>query len=327
MNRFGLAAVMSLLILAASTDAYAQDVRFPGSGRLKTYVSKVYGISIGLPESWVLGAPIRNEIWLAHGELRGARAGCFVRMTEVQYSGLSKPEDLFASVDERKFVQLNSIAMPDIKVHVYDIAYLSGRKARRVVYTGTDSSVKTGAVSYQAVDEDRTFTFSCFSEASNFNLLYNDFEQIISSFRFLTSVSAQIPYISSGVYHLDIAEILGSIQFVEQSAAICSKHYSQLMSSGQAIAKNWIERYSSLRSHLVVRLVNEAMRREGLGRKDAERLVVKTLDANNTRGVAETTQEEWQSICRNISTQLRSRAYDIEYVYQEHLRLIRSRSE
>jgi len=125
---------VSILVLFVQAAAQAQDVRFPGSVQLKTYTSKKYAVTIGLPESWVLDAPIRNEIWLAFGEIRGAWSGCFVRMSEVQYAGLSKPEELFASVDQKKFIEMNSVSMPDIKVHVYDIAYLSGRKARRVVY-------------------------------------------------------------------------------------------------------------------------------------------------------------------------------------------------
>lgn len=74
--------------------------------------------------------------------------------------------------------------MPDIKVHLYDMAYLSGRPARRVAYSGTDSEIKTASITYQALEGDRIFTVGCLSEAATFQLLFNDFESIITSFKF-----------------------------------------------------------------------------------------------------------------------------------------------
>ena len=87
-------------------------------------------------------------------------------------------------MDEKSFVKLNSIGMPDIKVHLYDMAYLSGRPARRVAYSGTDSEIKTASITYQALEGDRIVTVGCLSEAATFQLLFNDFESIITSFKF-----------------------------------------------------------------------------------------------------------------------------------------------
>ena len=167
-----------------SSLTYAQDVSYPGKPELKEYVNEKYHVSVGFPAHWSLSEPIRNEIWLSVGELRGNNAACFVRVSEVEYLHLSTPEDHFAQMDEKAFVKLNSIGMPDLKVHLYDMAYLSGRKARRIAYSGTDSGIKTGTITYQALDGDRIFTVGCLSEASSFQLLYNDFEAVISSFRF-----------------------------------------------------------------------------------------------------------------------------------------------
>lgn len=174
-----------LAVALVATFAYAQDVTYPGKPKLMEYISDKYHVSIGFPSHWSLDKPLRNEIWLSVGELRGTSAACFVRVSEVEHLRLSTPEEFFAQMDENAFMKLNSIGMPDINVHLYDMAYLGGRKARRVAYSGTDSGIRTGTITYQALDGDRIFTVGCLSEASAFQVLYNDFEAVISSFRFL----------------------------------------------------------------------------------------------------------------------------------------------
>jgi len=173
-----------LLAIFFSAVGNAQDVTYPGKPRLKEHHNTTYRVSIGFPTHWSLDTPLRNEIWLSVGELRGNNAACFVRLSEVEHLRLSTPEAFFSQMDENAFVKLNSIGIPDIKVHIYDLAYLSGRKARRIAYSGTDSGIRTGTISYQALDGDRIFTVGCLSESTTFQLLFNDFEAVISSFRF-----------------------------------------------------------------------------------------------------------------------------------------------
>ena len=176
--------MLFLLVLFFSAAGYAQDVTYPGKPRLKEHVNTNYGVSIEFPVHWSLDEPLKNEIWLSIGELRENYAACFVRVVEVKNLHLSTPEDFFAQTDEKAFVKLSSIGAPDIKVHLYDLVSLSGRKARRVVYSFTDSGIKTGNIIYQTLDEDRIFTVGCVSESTTFLLLFNDFEAVISSFRF-----------------------------------------------------------------------------------------------------------------------------------------------
>jgi hypothetical protein len=178
---------VTLVFLTVFTAAFAnaQDVTYPGKPRLKEHASTKYRVTVGFPAHWSLKPPPRNEIWFSVGEIRSNNAACFVRVSEVEHLHLLTPETFFAQMDEKAFIKLNSIGMPDIKVHLYDPAYLNGRKARRVAYSGTDSGIKTGTITYQALDGDRIFTVGCLSEASAFQLLFNDFEAVISSFRFL----------------------------------------------------------------------------------------------------------------------------------------------
>lgn len=182
--KISIRATLFLLVVFFSVAGNAQDVTYPGKPRLKEHVNTEYRASIGFPAHWSLDTPLRNEIWLSVGELRGNNAACFVRVSEVEYLRHSTPEAIFAQMDEKEFVKLNSIGMPDIKVHLYDLAYLSGRKARRVAYSGTDSGIRTGSITYQTLDGDRIFTVGCLSEVNTFQLLFNDFEAVISSFRF-----------------------------------------------------------------------------------------------------------------------------------------------
>jgi len=105
-------------------------------------------------------------------------------MSEVENLRLSTPDSFFAQMDEKAWIKLASAGIPDVKAHLYDFAYLSGRKARRVVYSGTDAGGKIGSVFYQALDGDRIFTVGCLSEIGVFQMLFNDFEAVISSFRF-----------------------------------------------------------------------------------------------------------------------------------------------
>ncbi len=168
----------------AASFIYAQEVSYPGKPELKEYVNAKYRVSVGFPKHWLLDKPLRNEIWLSVGELRGYNAVCFVRESDVKNLQLSTPEEYFAQMDEKAFVKLNSIGMSDLNVHLYDMAHLSGRKARRIVYSGTDSGIKTGTIVYQTLDGDHIFTVGCLSEVSAFQLLFNDFEAVISSFCF-----------------------------------------------------------------------------------------------------------------------------------------------
>jgi len=178
--------LVTLVLLTAFISAFvnAQEITYPGKPALKEHVSTKYRVSIGFPSYWSLDNPIRNEVWLSIGQLRGKGAACFVRVSEVEYLRLSDPEDFFGKNDEKAFIKLNSIGMPDIKVHLYEMGYLSGRKARKVAYSGSDSGIKTGTITYQVLDGDRIFTVGCLSEISTFQLLFNDFEAVISSFRF-----------------------------------------------------------------------------------------------------------------------------------------------
>ncbi len=177
--------VTSVLLTAfASACVNAQNIAYPGKPTLEEHISAKYQVSIGFPSHWSLDTPLRNEIWLSVGELGGNGAACFVRVSEVEHLRLSTPEAFFAQIDEKAFIKLNSIGMADIKVHLYDMGYLNGRIARRVAYSGSDSGIKTGTITYQALDGDRIFTVGCVSEISTFQLLFNDFEAVISSFRF-----------------------------------------------------------------------------------------------------------------------------------------------
>ena len=178
-------ALLVALMLACSSSAFAQNITYPGKPPLRQYTNSNLGMQVGFPADWKLDRPLKNEIWLAVGTLRGHGAACFVRLSAVEGLRLSEPETYFAQASERDFVKLNSIAMPDIRMHLFDMAYLGGRKARRAVYSGTDSGVKTGTVTYQTLDGHRIVTLGCVSEASTFQLLYNDFEAVAASFRFV----------------------------------------------------------------------------------------------------------------------------------------------
>jgi hypothetical protein len=162
----------------------ADQVSYPNMPKLEQFTNIEYGISIQFPEKWKIETPLRNEIWLAQGTVKNETGICFVRVTEVTDLQLSTPDEFFSQTDEVSFVKLTSMSMPDIKVHLFDIANLGGRKSRRIIYSGTDSGMKTGNVIYQVLDGDRIFTVGCLSELSVFNLVYNDFEAIISRFEF-----------------------------------------------------------------------------------------------------------------------------------------------
>ena len=169
-------------LLLCSQLALGEQINYPGKPELKRYADEYYGVSIDFPASWVTEAPERNEIWLSQGQVRNISGICFVRVSEVEGLHLVKPAEYFAQTDEAKFQKITSLSMPDIKVHLFDMAYLSDRPSRRIVYSGTDSGIKTGNVIYQTLDGDRIFTVGCLSEVGKFNLIYNDFEAVIASF-------------------------------------------------------------------------------------------------------------------------------------------------
>ena len=177
MLRFLGAVVFLMVLCSAATLAQTKQTR--------EYVSRDKKIAISFPVGWKLNPPVRNEIWLASGIVRDVSAGCFVRLSSVPNLRLVAPDDYFAQIDEKAFVKLNSIATPDIRVHLYDFSYLGGRKARRIIYSGTDGGIKVGNLVHQTLDGDRIVTVTCFSEQQNFQLIYNELEAVSASFRFI----------------------------------------------------------------------------------------------------------------------------------------------
>jgi len=166
-----------LVVLAVASVAHAQQTR--------EYMNSQHKIAISFPAPWELHPPVRNEIWLAYGNLRNVPAGCFVRASVVPNLRLVKPDDYFAQIDEKAFVKLNSISQPDIRVHLYDFSYLGGRKARRVIYSGTDDGAKIANLVHQTLDNDHILTVTCFVDAQSFQLVFNELSAIPDSFRFL----------------------------------------------------------------------------------------------------------------------------------------------
>ena len=119
------------------------------------------------------------------GQVRGVPVGCFVRVSIVRNLQLVEPEAYFRQTDEVGFGKLNSIATPDIRIHLFDFSYLGGRKARRIVYSGTDDGVKVGNLVHQTLDGNRIVTLTCFAEQQRFQLVYNELEAVAASLRFL----------------------------------------------------------------------------------------------------------------------------------------------
>lgn len=152
---------------------------------VREYVRNDYKIAISFPTDWELLPAPRNEVWFAFGNLRGATASCFVRTSVVPNLRLVKPDDFFAQTDEKAFVKLGSMNQPDIRVHLYDFSYLGGRKARRIIYSGTDDGLKIGNLMHQTLDSDRIVTVTCFVELQNFQLVFKELSAIAGSFRFL----------------------------------------------------------------------------------------------------------------------------------------------
>jgi hypothetical protein len=183
----GTALALGLLAVAAAAVAHmvAVVVVANAQGSMREYMSSQHRIAISFPASWELQAPVRNEIWLSYGNLRNAPAGCFVRVSVVPGLRLVRPDDYFAQTDEQAFAKLNAIGQPDLRVHLYDFSYLGGRKARRIIYTGTDDGVKVANLVHQTIDSDRILTVTCFVEQQSFQLIYNELSAIPGSFRFL----------------------------------------------------------------------------------------------------------------------------------------------
>jgi hypothetical protein len=163
----------ALVMLAVPSVAHAQQTR--------EYMNSQHKIAISFPTSWELHPPVKNEIWLAYGNLRNAPAGCFVRASVVPNLQLVKPDDFFAKLDEKAFVKLNSISQPDIRVHLYDFSYLGGRKARRIIYSGTDDGAKIANLVHQTLDKDHILTVTCFVDAQSFQLVFNELSAIPDS--------------------------------------------------------------------------------------------------------------------------------------------------
>ena len=177
MTRFLAVAFLAVTTFTVGAIAQIKQVR--------EYVSREHRVAISFPSGWTLNPSVRNEVWLSAGEIRGVSAGCFVRVSAVPNLRLVKPDDYFAQADEKRFVKLNSITTPDIRVHLYDFSYLGGRRARRIIYSGTDEGVKVGNLVHQTLDGDRIITVTCFTDQHRFQLIYGELEAVPASFRFL----------------------------------------------------------------------------------------------------------------------------------------------
>jgi len=177
--------MLRLLGIATIAVALCFGIATASTKQLREYVSRDNKIAISFPAGWKLKLSVRNEVWLASGTIRGVSSGCFVRLSSVSNLRFINLEEYFTQNDEKAFVKLSSIATPDIRVHLYDFSYLGDRRARRIIYSGTDEGIKVGNLVHQTLDGDRIVTVTCFTEQQNFQLIYNELKAIPASFRFI----------------------------------------------------------------------------------------------------------------------------------------------
>ena len=143
------------------------------------------GVAISFPPDWTETSPDRNEIIYYVGLIREARAACFIRVSEVPGLEHDSLDNYLSAMSEDSWVKLNSITAPDIVVHLFDLAYLGNRRARRIIYSATDSGLKLGNLVYQTLNRDKIFTAACATRQEDFHLIYGELDKIIYSFRFL----------------------------------------------------------------------------------------------------------------------------------------------
>ena len=108
-----------------------------------------------------------------------------MRATKVPNLELLDFDELYSTMDEQAFMKFSTISFPDIKVHLYDFSYLGDRKARRMIYSGTENGKKMGYLVHQTVNGNKIITFACGTYQEYFTPIYNELDEIVDSFRFV----------------------------------------------------------------------------------------------------------------------------------------------
>lgn len=176
-------AFASIVLGASHSTVYSQSVSFPGLENMTRHEDPTLGVAIKYPTSWKPEYPIRNEKLFYAGQIRGVEAACLVRASEFEGLEYATPDEFVDSTTEELFRDMTSISVPDVQIHRFDKAYLTGQIARRILYSGTDEGHKTTTVSYQTLRGRQILTVSCLSLTMDFLSVYSDFEAIISSFQ------------------------------------------------------------------------------------------------------------------------------------------------
>ncbi len=151
----------------------------------KVYSSTKQGVRIAFPADWTVVGPTETDVWTAYGKLKGNFVGCFVRRAKVHGTEDATPEEFLARITEVDYAKLNSITIPDIKIHLFDVVLLGGLKARRVIYSGTEGQFKMGNLVHRTIHRGEAIVVGCQSFQSKFSMVANDFHAILSTFELI----------------------------------------------------------------------------------------------------------------------------------------------
>ncbi len=181
------AAAMIFVLIDFVLASDIQGLTLTGANNLELVEHPVpsEGLAISFPAEWTPTTAVRNEVIFYIGYIGDVPAGCHVRISEIPNLELVDPDAFFAENDERAFKKLSTISMPDIVIHLYDFGYLGTRKARRMIYSGTDEGNKMGFLVYQTLNTNKIVTLTCISRQEYFALTYGELDQIAYSFRFI----------------------------------------------------------------------------------------------------------------------------------------------
>lgn len=171
--------LLGLVLLAACL------VPFHSRSENKVYSSTKHGVRIAFPADWTVVGPTETDVWTAYGKLKGNFVGCFVRRAKIHGTEGATPDDFLSRVTEADYAKLNSITIPDIKIHLFDVVLLGGLKARRVIYSGTEGQFQMGNVVHKTIHGGESIAVGCQSFQSKFSMVANDFHAIISTFEFI----------------------------------------------------------------------------------------------------------------------------------------------
>ena len=141
------------------------------------------------PDSWRSKIPEGKMKWGIEKEGSRSLVRCGVTVTEDWAFSIIDNDDYLNGQTKERFKTLAAAFYDDIRIGHWDSHYyLGSQRALQLVFSGTVEGERRGMLTIQTIRNERLYTYSCVSTASEFLLAYHELLLIADTFSFTNKI-------------------------------------------------------------------------------------------------------------------------------------------